>query len=62
MGRPGETLLVVLADPEGAAQDAGSGRAGGAGRPRPWYDTLWSSVQAATPSDRTVSHRAPHER
>ncbi|MBM0274765.1 FtsB family cell division protein [Micromonospora tarensis] len=48
MGRPGEKMMVVLHDPEGAARDAG--KAGGpttpAG-PTTWYDTLWSSVKAA---------------
>ncbi|MET8906821.1 septum formation initiator family protein [Micromonospora sp. NPDC004551] len=48
MGRPGETLLVVLSDPEGAAKDAGKGAKPGPPKPPdPWYGTLWSSVQAA---------------
>ncbi|MFG2053565.1 septum formation initiator family protein [Micromonospora sp. NPDC048930] len=48
MGKPGETLLVVLSDPDGAAKDAGrSPQAGPPKPPDPWYDTLWSSVQAA---------------
>ncbi|GHJ56615.1 hypothetical protein Nm8I071_59220 [Nonomuraea sp. TT08I-71] len=48
MGRPGETLLVVLSDPDGAAKDAGKGAKPGPPKPPdPWYDTLWSSVQAA---------------
>ncbi|MFG1776138.1 septum formation initiator family protein [Micromonospora sp. NPDC049051] len=48
MGPPGETLLVVLSDPEGAARDAGSSAAPSApATPATWYDTLWSSVQAA---------------
>ncbi|SCG42066.1 FtsB family cell division protein [Micromonospora inositola] len=48
MGKPGETLLVVLSDPEGAAKDAGKGAKPGPPKaPDPWYDTLWSSVQAA---------------
>ncbi|WBC14028.1 septum formation initiator family protein [Micromonospora sp. WMMA1998] len=48
MGKPGETLLVVLSDPDGAAKDAGKGAKAGAPKPPdPWYDTLWSSVQAA---------------
>lgn len=48
MGRPGEKMMVVLHDPEGAARDAGKS-AGSAAPPGPvtWYDTLWSSVQAA---------------
>ncbi|GAA3739340.1 septum formation initiator family protein [Micromonospora maritima] len=48
MGKPGETLLVVLSDPDGAAKDAGKGTRTGAPKPPdPWYDTLWSSVRAA---------------
>ena len=48
MGKPGETLLVVLSDPEGAAKDAGKGAKPGAPKPpEPWYDTLWGSVRAA---------------
>ncbi|MFI2714518.1 septum formation initiator family protein [Micromonospora sp. NPDC018662] len=48
MVRPGETALVVLRDPEGAAKDAGKGaKPGVPSAPQPWYDTLWSSVQAA---------------
>lgn len=48
MVRPGETPLVVLSDPDGAAKDAGKGaKAGPPKPPDPWYDTLWSSVQAA---------------
>lgn len=48
MGRPGEKMMVVLHDPEGAARDAGksAGSAAPAG-PSTWYDTLWSSVRAA---------------
>ncbi|MFV2107007.1 MULTISPECIES: septum formation initiator family protein [unclassified Micromonospora] len=47
---PGEVPLLVLHDPDGAARDSGEPvepageRDGPAG---PWYDTLWSSVQAA---------------
>ncbi|GLH98407.1 FtsB family cell division protein [Phytohabitans aurantiacus] len=45
---PGETPLVVLSDPEGAARDAGiDPKAGKGAKPDPWYDTLWSSIQAA---------------
>jgi cell division protein FtsB len=45
---PGEVPLVVLSDPEGAARDAGvDPNAGKAARTDPWYDTLWSSIQAA---------------
>ncbi|MFI7575213.1 septum formation initiator family protein [Micromonospora sp. NPDC049497] len=48
MGRPGEKLLIVLDDPEGAARDAGkSAPSGRPAEPDPWYDTLWSSVQGA---------------
>ncbi|NES14305.1 MULTISPECIES: septum formation initiator family protein [Micromonospora] len=48
MVRRGETPLVVLSDPDGAAKDAGKGaKAGPPKPPDPWYDTLWSSVQAA---------------
>ncbi|MEU9511663.1 septum formation initiator family protein [Micromonospora sp. NPDC048169] len=48
MVRPGETALVVLRDPDGAARDAGKGTTQGAPKPpEPWYDTLWGSVQAA---------------
>lgn len=48
MGRPGETLLIVLSDPDGAAKDAGKGaRPGPPKAPEAWYDTLWSSVRAA---------------
>lgn len=48
MVRTGEIPLVVLSDPEGAAKDAGKGtKAGPPKPPDPWYDTLWSSVQAA---------------
>ncbi|MEU8181894.1 septum formation initiator family protein [Micromonospora sp. NPDC049047] len=48
LGPPGEKMMVVLHDPEGAARDAGklAGSAAPAG-PSTWYDTLWSSVQAA---------------
>ena len=43
--RPGETPLLVLNDPAGAARD--SGKATPAAAPDRWYDTLWSSVRAA---------------
>ena len=43
--RPGETPLLVLNDPAGAAAEAG-GKAPAAAPDR-WYDTLWSSVRAA---------------
>jgi cell division protein FtsB len=42
---PGETPLIILDDPEGAARDAG--QAPPAAAPDRWYDTLWSSVEAA---------------
>ena len=45
---PGEVPLVVLTDPEGAARDAGVPPAEtSSAPPNPWYDTLWSSLQAA---------------
>ncbi|MEU2614773.1 septum formation initiator family protein [Micromonospora sp. NPDC007271] len=48
MVRTGETPLVVLSDPAGAAKDAGKGaRPGPPKPPEPWYDSLWSSVRAA---------------
>ncbi len=47
MGRPGEKMMVVLHDPAGAARDAGSSAPGTPAGPVTWYDTLWSSVQAA---------------
>jgi cell division protein FtsB len=48
MGRPGEKIMVVLHDPEGAARDAGKSATSTApAAPQTWYDTLWSSVQAA---------------
>jgi hypothetical protein len=43
--RPGETPLLVLYDPVGAARDAG--RNAPVAAPDRWYDTLWSSVRAA---------------
>jgi cell division protein FtsB len=42
---PGETPLLVLNDPAGAARDAGKPAPTAA--PDKWYDTLWSSVAAA---------------
>ncbi|MEV1333886.1 septum formation initiator family protein [Micromonospora costi] len=47
MGRPGEKLVILLNDPEGAARDAGRSAPSGPATPDPWYDTLWSSVRAA---------------
>jgi hypothetical protein len=48
MVSPGEKPLVVLFDPEGAARDAGKPSTGATNKnPGPWYDTLWSSIQAA---------------
>lgn len=43
--RPGETPLLVVNDPAGAAQAAG--QTAPAAAPDRWYDTLWSSVRAA---------------
>ncbi|GAA2685469.1 hypothetical protein Apa02nite_030850 [Actinoplanes palleronii] len=43
--RPGETPLLVINDPEGAARDAD--QKAPAAAPARWYDTLWHSVQAA---------------
>jgi cell division protein FtsB len=42
---PGETPLIILTDPEGAARDAGQPPPDAV--PDPWYETLWSSVEAA---------------
>ncbi|MEV4201735.1 FtsB family cell division protein [Micromonospora globbae] len=47
MGRPGEKLVILLNDPEGAARDAGEPAPSASATPDPWYDTLWSSVRAA---------------
>ncbi|TDC78091.1 septum formation initiator family protein [Micromonospora sp. KC606] len=45
---PGETPVIVLHDPEGAAREAAAGRPKAPSKtPDPWYDTLWSSVRAA---------------
>ena len=43
--RPGETPLLVFADPAGAARDAGRNSPPAA--PDRWYATLWNSVRAA---------------
>ena len=43
--RPGETPLLVYYDAAGAARDAD--QKAPAAAPDRWYDTLWSSVQAA---------------
>jgi hypothetical protein len=43
--RPGETPLLVLNDPAGAAREAGANAPVAA--PDRWYDTLWGSVRAA---------------
>ncbi len=43
--RPGETPLLVYYDEEGAAREAEQNAPAAA--PDRWYDTLWSSVQAA---------------
>ena len=47
---PGEVPLLVLNDPVGAALDAG--REPPAATPDRWYDTLWSSVEAANSEQR----------
>lgn len=48
MGRPGEKMMVVMNDAEGAARDAGKPADSGApAGPSTWYDTLWGSVRAA---------------
>ncbi|GIF75482.1 FtsB family cell division protein [Asanoa siamensis] len=45
---PGEELLILLSDPDGAARDAGLPPPSATPpEPDPWYDTLWSSVEAA---------------
>jgi cell division protein FtsB len=45
---PGEVPLVVLTSPEGAAREGGTAPDAGRKAPAdPWYDTLWSSIQAA---------------
>ena len=48
--RPGEVPLLVLNDPEGAARDAGEQPPAAA--PDRWYDTLWSSLEAANSEQR----------
>jgi cell division protein FtsB len=48
MGYPGETLLVVLWDPEGAARESGTPPENATPPPpEPWHETLWSSIRAA---------------
>jgi cell division protein FtsB len=47
---PGEVPLLVLNDPVGAARDAGEKPPAAA--PDRWYDTLWSSVDAANSEQR----------
>jgi cell division protein FtsB len=47
---PGEVPLLVLNDPVGAALDAGE--APPVPAPDRWYDTLWSSVEAANSEQR----------
>jgi cell division protein FtsB len=47
---PGETPLLVLNDPAGAARDAGKPIPQAA--PDRWYDTLWGSVTAANAEPR----------
>jgi cell division protein FtsB len=46
----GETPLLVLIDPDGAARDAGQPIRPAA--PDRWYDTLWGSVAAANAAPR----------
>lgn len=45
-GDPGDVLLLVYSDPDGAARDAGVDPAASPAPDR-WYDTLWSSIAAA---------------
>lgn len=45
--RPGELLLIPWWDADGAARDAGRTPPKPPPPPSPWYDTLWSSVEAA---------------
>jgi cell division protein FtsB len=48
MVEPGEKVLLVVYDPEGAARDAGTEPdPSRTAEPDPWYDTLWSSIEAA---------------
>jgi cell division protein FtsB len=48
MGYPGETLLVVLWDPEGAARESGTVPENATPPPpEPWHETLWSSIRVA---------------
>ncbi|HWG98586.1 MAG TPA: septum formation initiator family protein, partial [Pilimelia sp.] len=44
--RPGEVLLVVW-DSDNAPEDAGAGPKTAPPPPDPWYETLWSSIEAA---------------
>jgi cell division protein FtsB len=48
--RPGETPLLVVNDKEGAARKAA--QQAPAAAPDRWYDTLWSSVEAANAEPR----------
>ncbi len=45
--KPGETAFLVWNDPGGAARDAGHPVATPQAPPDRWYDTLWSSIDAA---------------
>ncbi|GAA4436409.1 hypothetical protein GCM10023170_004430 [Phytohabitans houttuyneae] len=48
MVKPGEVPLVVLTGAPGAANESGAPPQEGESQPaNPWYDTLWSSIQAA---------------
>ena len=48
---PGEVPLLVFNDPVSAARDAGLDPGASAGPDR-WYDTLWSSIEAANAEPR----------
>lgn len=48
MTYPGQVPLLVVVDPAGAARDAGQPTTPPhEEKPSPWYDTLWSSIEAA---------------
>ncbi|ASW53668.1 septum formation initiator family protein [Plantactinospora sp. KBS50] len=55
MVEPGETPLIPLDDPAGAARDAGHDPAATrTGPAAPWSETLWSSIQAANSENQPV--------